>query len=155
MIKAKQMCGGSVVDRGMARVQRSFRMVTAALFMLVALVLFGAPSTAQAAPVSLEPGTGYNARITVVIAGLGVGTESLWAAPAPAVNDGGCGQHSGASSSSGCCTKTKCPLTHSGIAPVSPLPAPSPEASVVLLPSGFLSEGIGTLPNLRPPRASV
>lgn len=128
--------------------------VLTALFVLLALSLFGAPSTAQASPVvsGTESVVDHEAAPTRGVRG---GTDSLWAAPAVRADSGCCGQHGGRSSPSGCCTKLKCPLTHSGIPPISPQPMPPLEASVASIPSGLLFEGIGTLPALRPPRASV
>jgi hypothetical protein len=46
-------------------------------------------------------------------------------------------------------------MMHSGVAPVGVLPVPPPDATTVSMPSGLLSEGIGTLPALKPPRAFV
>lgn len=125
----------------------------ASLFMLAALILFGAPSIAQASPVVLASDTGSSAHISLAAGGQ-VGTGSLWSSVAAPADTGDGDQHAG-SRCAGCCTKIKCPLAHHGIVPASPLPTPPLGTLAVPFPSGLLSEGIGTLPALRPPRASL
>lgn len=153
-LRGKQSEGdGMVADRRSARTQCRFWMVAAGLLMLVTLSLFGVPSTAHAAPIVVAEEE-RDVRSTATSAARG-GTGSLWASPKAARDGGGCGQHGGAPTSSGCCAKAKCPLTHSGIPPDSPLAAPS-QASLDPLPSSSpLFKGIGTLPALRPPSASA
>ena len=148
------MLGGPVADWGLVRAWRCSWMMTVALLTLAALILFSVPSAAVAPPAVLDAEAGYSPGATLAAGSL-IGTGSLWAAPAVPADSGDCGQHGGGAGSSGCCAKVKCPLAHSGIAPISPMPTPPLEASAALLPSGLLFEGIGTLPGLRPPRASA
>lgn len=138
----------------MVRGSRSFRMMMGCLLALATLVLLGTAPAAQASSAVFASGTDLTPTAIVAVAGIRGATGSLWAAPATS-NDGVCGGHGGASRSSGCCSKVKCPLTHSGIAPVSPLPKPLLETATVPPPSGLLFKGIGTPPALRPPRAST
>lgn len=130
------------------------------LFVLAAVILFGtsltAPTAAQACPVAVAVAaeTGSAGHV-ISTPGGHAGVISLWAAPAAPSGDGGCGRDAGGTCSSGCCVKIKCPLADHGVAPGNLQPAPPLSASLASLPSGLLSEGIGTLPALRPPRASV
>jgi hypothetical protein len=144
-----------------------FRMVTAGLLMLAALILFGVPSGAHA------HGTGHDASKTVAASPVtpqptdmrttsafpleksGTGTVVVSAAPAAPVDHDGCGEHGGQTPASGCCFGAACPMTHGGVTPVNLLPMPHPDASTVPMPSSLLAEGIGTLPALKPPRTSV
>jgi len=146
--------------------QRSFRILIAGLFMLATLVLFDATAHAHGAPEhaasAFATGThgspaDSGSGITPAAAGLQVGTESLWAAPAALADDDddGCGQHSGAAGLWKCCSGAACLMMHIGIAPFGVLSLPPPEAAAVLIPCSLLAEGIGQLPALRPPRASV
>jgi hypothetical protein len=144
-----------------------FRTVMASLLMLAALVLFGAPSKAHA------HGNGHHATHTVAATSTAaMATDDTRIASvfslekpgtaimtASATHDGqageDCGDHGDKTPASGCCFGAACPMTHGGVTPVSVLPMPPPDTSQVSMPSSLLIEGIGTLPALKPPRASV
>jgi hypothetical protein len=144
-----------------------FRMVMAGLLMLAALILFGVPSGAYA------HGTGHDASKTVAVSPAtpqptdmrttsafpleksGTGTVVVSAAPAASADHDGCGEHGDQAPASACCFGAACPTMHGGVTPVGPLPMAPPDASTVSMPSSLLAEGIGTLPALKPPRASV
>jgi hypothetical protein len=144
-----------------------FRTVMASMLMLAALILFGVPSTAHAhgtdhhAPqaIAASPATPQSAdmRIASVFLLEKSGTGTVVSSPAlaaPADHDG-CGEHGEKAPASGCCFGAACPMMHGSVTPVGLLPMPALDASTVSMPSSLLSEGIGTLPVLKPPRASV
>jgi hypothetical protein len=144
-----------------------FRTAMAGLLMLAALVLFGAPSKAYA------HGNGHHASQTIAASSTAAKAEgdgpvisvlslekpctaTMAASAAHDVQAGeDCGDHGGETPASGCCFGAACPMMHGGVTPVGVLPMPPPETSKVSMPSGLLTEGIGTLPALKPPRASV
>jgi len=130
--------------------QRGFRMLTASLLVLAALILFGVPSAAEASPIRFDVDTGFD--VASPVAGHRLGTGALRAVPVAPTN--GC-VHDGGSRTSGCCTKAKCPLAHSGIASIAGFPTPSPETSTSPQPSSALGKGITPLPTLKPPRPSA
>ncbi len=145
----------------------SVRIVMAGLLMLAALVLFGAPSaayahgshehaaSAPAAAPSAGTAVDIQARVLRVATGFSAapqaGLESVQVVSAMPVGDDGCGRQGGR----GCCVGTTCPMIHSAIAPIGMLPMPTPMALALSIPSGLLSDGVGTRPGLRPPRRFV
>ena len=145
-----------------------FRTVMAGLLMLAALILFGMPSGAYAhgadhhasqtiAASSATPQS-TDMRTTSVFAleRSGTGTVAVSVAPATPADHDGCGGRGDKAPVSGCCFGAACPMMHGGGIPsVGLLPMPPLEAATVSMPSSLLSEGIGTLPGLKPPRASV
>jgi hypothetical protein len=143
-----------------------FRMVMAGLLVLAALVLFGMPSGAYAhgsdhhavrtvASPAPPQSTDMRATSAFLLAKSGDGTVLVSAAPAAPADHHGCGEHGEKPPAFGCCFGAMCPMMHGGITPVGLLPMPPPEAASVAMPSSLLSDGIGTLPALKPPRASV
>jgi hypothetical protein len=144
-----------------------FRMVMAGLLMLTALVLFGVPSTAHAhgidhhasQSITASPTTPQSADMratSVFLPGKpDTGTAVVSAAPAAPADHDGCGEHNDKAPAAGCCFGAACPMMHGGVTPVGLLPMPLPDTSTVSMPSSLLSKGIGTLPALKPPRASV
>jgi hypothetical protein len=144
-----------------------FRMVMAGLLMLAALIMFGVPSGAyahgadhlapQAIAASPAPPQSTDMRTTSAfpLEKSGTGTVVVSAAPAAPADDDGCGERGDQVPVSGCCFGAACPMMHGGVTPVGLLPMPPPDASTVSMPSSLLAEGIGTLPALKPPRASV
>jgi hypothetical protein len=114
-----------------------FRTMMAGLLMLAALVLSGAPSGAYA------HGADHYA------------SQTIAASSANQADHDGCGEHSNKVPASGCCFGAACSMMHSGVTPVGLLLMPPSDGSTVSVPSSLLSEGIGTLPALKPPRASV
>ena len=144
-----------------------FRTIMAGLLMLAALVLFGVLSAAHA------HGADHHASQTIAASSAipevadmrttslflleksGTGTMVVSATPAAPADYGCCGEHGDKALATGCCFGAACPMMHSGVTPVGLLPMPPPDASTVAMPSSLLSEGIGTLPALKPPRASV
>jgi len=149
-----------------------FRTVMASLLMLAALILFGVPSGAYAhgtdhqasqtiaasadTPQSATYRSADMRAMSVLLPGKsGTGTVVVSAAPAASADHDGCGECGDKAPASGCCFGAACPMMHGGVAPVGLLPMPPPDAASVSMPSSLLSEGIGTLPALEPPRASV
>jgi hypothetical protein len=144
-----------------------FRTAMAGLLMLAALVLFGEPSKAHA------HGTVHHASHTVAASSTAAkaaddgriisafplekhGTGTMVVSAAHDVQAGeDCGDHGSENPPSGCCFGAACPMMHGGVTPVGVLPMPPPDTSQVSMPSSLLTEGIGTLPALKPPRASV
>jgi hypothetical protein len=114
-----------------------FWTVMASLLMLAALILFGVPSGAYA------HGADHYA------------SQTIAASSANQADHDGCGEHSNKVPASGCCFGAACSMMHSGVTPVGLLLMPPSDGSTVSVPSSLLSEGIGTLPALKPPRASV
>jgi hypothetical protein len=144
-----------------------FRMVMAGLLMLAALVLFGVPSTAYAhgadhhasqtiAASSATPeATDMRATSVFLVEKSGTGMMVVSAAHAASADHEDCDDHGDKAPDSGCCFGAACPMMHGGVTPVGLLPMPPQDAATVSMPSSLLSEGIGTLPALKPPRASV
>jgi hypothetical protein len=143
-----------------------FRMVMAGLLMLAVFILFGVPSVAHAhgaerhaartvaaSPATPQP-TDMRATSALPLEKSGTGTVVVSAAPAAPADDDGCGEH-GDQVPASCCFGAACLTMHSGVTPVGLFPMPPPDASTVSMPSSLLSEGIGTLPALKPPRTSV
>ena len=144
-----------------------FRTAMAGLLMLAALAVFGAPSKAHA------HGSGHHAAQTVVPSSTAAkaaddgriisafplekhGAATMVVGAAHDVQAGeDCGDHGSENPPSGCCFGAACPMMHGGVTPVGVLHMPSLDASQVPMPSSLLTEGIGTLPALKPPRASV
>ena len=144
-----------------------FRTVMASLLMLAALILFGVPSgayahgtdhlaskTVAASPATPQP-TDMQATSAFPLEKSGTGTVVVSVAPAAPADHDGCGEHGDQAPASGCCFGAACPTMHSGVTPVGLLPMPPPDASTISMPSSLLSEGIGTLPALKPPRTSI
>jgi hypothetical protein len=144
-----------------------FWTVMASLLMLAALILFGVPSGAYAhgadhhasQTIAASPATQQSAHMratSVFLPGKSdSGTVVVSAAPAAPADHEGCGERGEKPPASGCCFGAPCPMMHGGVTPVGLLPMPPSDAASVSMPSSLLSEGIGTLPALKPPRATV
>ncbi len=144
-----------------------FRIMTAGLLMLAALVVFGTPSIAHAHgtphPIAAEPEATHVAApqtldvpASLTLAGPAMDVVATGVAPgSSSTDDDGCGRHGGPGNAFGCCVGAACAAMHGGLAPVEPLPLPAPEASAILMPADQVSKGISTLPAIKPPRAAV
>ncbi len=144
-----------------------FRMMAAGLLLLAALVLSAAPGAAHAHGIAHAHGTaqahGADAQYAAhhappdsaaaPAAAEGGTAASAHTAPAAPTDGAGCVEPVGGDL--GCCVGSACSLMHGGIPPAGqPIPVPPEVAALALRPSR-LSEGVGTLPALKPPRLSV